>query len=132
MIDVYTWPTPNGHKVHIALEELGLPYTVHAVDIGEGDQFKPEFLKIAPNNRMPAIVDHAPADGGCGKRGEGQSKRDAVDRESTHFHDNGYRAGIQAHPEHPGPCGRKQDQQRPGQRHDREKETAQGDRAVHV
>jgi GST-like protein len=57
MIDVYTWPTPNGHKVHIALEELGLPYTVHAVDIGEGDQFKPEFLKISPNNRIPAIVD---------------------------------------------------------------------------
>ena len=58
MIDLYSWPTPNGHKVHIALEELGLPYTVHAVDIGEGDQFKPEFLKISPNNRIPAIVDH--------------------------------------------------------------------------
>jgi GST-like protein len=57
MIDLYTWPTPNGHKIHIALEELGLPYTVHAVDIGEGDQFKPEFLKISPNNRIPAIVD---------------------------------------------------------------------------
>src|SRR5512147_3313373 len=57
MIDLYTWPTPNGHKVHIALEELGLPYTVHGIDIGEGDQFKPEFLKIAPNNRIPAIVD---------------------------------------------------------------------------
>ena len=58
MIDVYTWPTPNGHKVHIALEEMGLPYTVRAVDIGAGDQFKPEFLKISPNNRIPAIVDH--------------------------------------------------------------------------
>ena len=58
MIDLYTWPTPNGHKIHIALEELDLPYTVHAVDIGEGDQFKPEFLKISPNNRIPAIVDH--------------------------------------------------------------------------
>jgi GST-like protein len=57
MIDVYTWPTPNGHKIHIALEELGLPYTVHAVDIGAGDQFKPEFLKISGNNRIPAIVD---------------------------------------------------------------------------
>jgi GST-like protein len=57
MIDLYTWPTPNGHKIHIALEELGLPYAVHAVDIGEGDQFKPEFLKISPNNRIPAIVD---------------------------------------------------------------------------
>ena len=64
MIDLYTWPTPNGHKIQIALEELGLPYTVIAVDIGEGDQFKPEFLKISPNNRIPAIVDH---DGPKGK-----------------------------------------------------------------
>ena len=64
MIDLYTWPTPNGHKIHIALEELGLPYTVHPVDIGEGDQFKPEFLKISPNNRIPAIVDQ---DGPKGK-----------------------------------------------------------------
>lgn len=57
MIDVYTWPTPNGHKVHILLEETGLPYRVHGVNIREGDQFKPEFLKISPNNRIPAIVD---------------------------------------------------------------------------
>jgi GSH-dependent disulfide-bond oxidoreductase len=57
MIDVYSWPTPNGHKVHIALEEMGLPYRVHGVNIREGDQFKPEFLKISPNNRIPAIVD---------------------------------------------------------------------------
>jgi GST-like protein len=57
MIDVYTWPTPNGHKVHIMLEECALPYTVHAVDIQAGDQFKPEFLKISPNNKIPAIVD---------------------------------------------------------------------------
>ena len=64
MIELYTWPTPNGHKVHIVLEELGLPYEVHAVDIGEGDQFKPEFLKISPNNRIPAIVDR---DGPGGK-----------------------------------------------------------------
>ncbi len=64
MIDLYTWPTPNGHKIQIALEELGLPYTVIAIDIGEGDQFKPEFLKISPNNRIPAIVDH---DGPKGK-----------------------------------------------------------------
>lgn len=56
-IDVYTWPTPNGHKVHIALEELGLAYTVHPIDIGAGDQFDPAFLKISPNNRIPAIVD---------------------------------------------------------------------------
>ena len=57
MIDLYTWTTPNGRKVSIALEELGLPYTAHAVDIGKDEQFKPDFLKIAPNNRIPAIVD---------------------------------------------------------------------------
>jgi GST-like protein len=57
MIDLYTWPTPNGHKVHIMLEECGLPYAVHAVDIGAGEQFEPEFLKISPNNKIPAIVD---------------------------------------------------------------------------
>lgn len=57
MIDVYTWPTPNGHKVHIMLEETGLPHRIHAVDIGAGDQFEPDFLKISPNNKMPAIVD---------------------------------------------------------------------------
>src|SRR3954468_9926512 len=57
MIEVWTWPTPNGHKVHIALEELGLPYRVIPVDIGAGDQFKPEFLAITPNHRIPAIVD---------------------------------------------------------------------------
>ena len=57
MIDLYTWPTPNGHKVHIMLEETGLPYRVHPVDIGAGDQFKPAFLKISPNNKMPAMID---------------------------------------------------------------------------
>jgi GST-like protein len=57
MLEVYTWPTPNGHKVHIALEELGLQYKVIPVNIGAGDQFKPEFLKITPNHRIPAIVD---------------------------------------------------------------------------
>ena len=57
MIDLYTWTTPNGRKASIALEELGLPYEVHAVDIGKDEQFKPEFLKISPNNRIPAIVD---------------------------------------------------------------------------
>jgi GST-like protein len=63
MIDLYSWPTPNGHKVHIMLEECGLPYTVHAVDIGAGDQFDPEFLKISPNNKIPAIVDSDGPDG---------------------------------------------------------------------
>jgi GSH-dependent disulfide-bond oxidoreductase len=64
MIEVWTWPTPNGHKVHIALEELELPYTVVPVSIGTGEQFKPEFLAITPNHRIPAIVDH---DGPGGK-----------------------------------------------------------------
>jgi GST-like protein len=57
-IDLYFWPTPNGWKISIALEEMGLPYNVIPVNIAKGDQFKPEFLKISPNNRMPAIVDH--------------------------------------------------------------------------
>ena len=61
MIDVYSWPTPNGHKVHIMLEECGLPYRVHPVNIGRGDQFAADFLKISPNNKIPAIVDsHGP------------------------------------------------------------------------
>lgn len=65
MIDLYYWQTPNGKKISIALEELELPYKVHSVNIGRGDQFKPEFLAISPNNRIPAIVDHAPSDGGA-------------------------------------------------------------------
>ena len=64
MIDLYYWTTPNGHKISLFLEEAGLPYTLYPVNIGLGEQFKPEFLKIAPNNRIPAIVDHQPADGG--------------------------------------------------------------------
>jgi GST-like protein len=62
-IDMYFWPTPNGIKISIALEELGVPYTTRFVNIGKGDQFKPEFLKISPNNRMPAIVDPEGPDG---------------------------------------------------------------------
>ena len=62
-IDLYYWPTPNGWKITIALEEMDLPYTVHLVNIGQGDQFAPEFLKIAPNNRMPAIIDPDGPDG---------------------------------------------------------------------
>ncbi|MBU2957855.1 glutathione S-transferase N-terminal domain-containing protein [Paracoccus sp. 1_MG-2023] len=58
MIDLYTWTTPNGRKVSILLEELGVPFTVKPVDIGKDEQFAPDFLKIAPNNRIPAIVDH--------------------------------------------------------------------------
>ncbi len=64
MIDLYYWTTPNGHKVTMFLEESGLPYTIHPINIGQGDQFKPEFLRIAPNNRIPAIVDQVPQDGG--------------------------------------------------------------------
>ncbi|MFN4350068.1 MAG: glutathione S-transferase N-terminal domain-containing protein [Hylemonella sp.] len=63
MIDVYSWATPNGHKVHIMLEECGLPYRVHPINIGTGDQFKPEFLKISPNNKIPALVDDKGPDG---------------------------------------------------------------------
>ncbi len=64
MIELFYWPTPNGHKITIFLEESGLPYEIHPVNIGAGDQFKPEFLEISPNNRMPAIIDHAPDDNG--------------------------------------------------------------------
>jgi GST-like protein len=64
MIELYYWPTPNGHKITLFLEESGLDYEIHPVNIGIGDQFKPEFLKFSPNNRMPAIIDRAPADGG--------------------------------------------------------------------
>lgn len=63
MIDLYTWSTPNGRKASIMLEECGLPYRFHPVDIGKGDQFKPEFLAISPNNRIPAIVDSEGPDG---------------------------------------------------------------------
>lgn len=63
MIDLYTWTTPNGHKIHIMLEEVGLPYRVHAINIGAGDQFQPDFLKISPNNKIPAIVDPQGPDG---------------------------------------------------------------------
>ena len=65
MIDLYYWTTPNGHKITMFLEEAGLPYRIVPVHIGQGEQFKPEFLAIAPNNRIPAIVDQAPADGGA-------------------------------------------------------------------
>ena len=64
MIDVHYWPTPNGWKVTIMLEECALPYNIVPVDIGGGDQFKPEFLRLSPNNRMPAVVDHDPVGGG--------------------------------------------------------------------
>jgi GST-like protein len=65
MIELFYWPTPNGHKITLFLEEAQADYKISRVDIGKGDQFKPDFLKIAPNNRMPAIIDHNPADGGA-------------------------------------------------------------------
>ena len=65
MIDLYYAPTPNGHKMTLFLEEAGLPYTLHPVNIGKGDQFKPEYLAISPNNKIPAMVDHAPEGGGA-------------------------------------------------------------------
>ena len=64
MIDLYYWTTPNGHKITLFLEEAGLPYRIVPVNIGKGEQFAPDFLNISPNNRIPAIVDHAPGDGG--------------------------------------------------------------------
>lgn len=63
MIDLYYWTTPNGHKITLFLEETGLPYKIFPINIGKGEQFQAEFLKVAPNNRIPAIVDHAPGDG---------------------------------------------------------------------
>src|ERR1700690_2167053 len=65
VIDIHYWPTPNGKKVTILLEELGLPYNLIPCNIGKGDQFKDEFLAIGPNNRMPAMVDHDPVGGGA-------------------------------------------------------------------
>jgi GST-like protein len=65
MIDLYYWTTPNGHKITLFLEEAGLPYKINPVNLNRGDQFKPEFLAISPNNRIPAVVDTAPSDG-CG------------------------------------------------------------------
>jgi GST-like protein len=64
MIDLYYWTTPNGHKISLFLEEAGLPYRVFPINIGKNEQFQPDFLKISPNNRIPAIVDNEPADGG--------------------------------------------------------------------
>jgi GST-like protein len=65
MIDLHYWPTPNGHKITLFLEEAGLDYIIKPVNIGKGDQFRPDYLAISPNNKMPTIVDHAPADGGA-------------------------------------------------------------------
>ena len=80
-IDLYYWPTPNGWKITIMLEECGLPYAIHPVNIGKGDQFKPEFLNISPNNKMPAIVDHDTGNSaGLRVRGAGKADRQQRDR----------------------------------------------------
>jgi GSH-dependent disulfide-bond oxidoreductase len=65
MIEVFYWPTPNGHKIPLFLEEAGVPYQITPVNISKGEQFAPDFLRISPNNRMPAIIDHTPTDGGA-------------------------------------------------------------------
>ena len=91
MIDLYYAPTPNGWKISIMLEELGVPYTVVPVNIRAGDQFKPDFLPISPNNRIPAIVDHAPADGG-----EPFSAFDPFDRQIREARHSGMRHLAQA------------------------------------
>ena len=67
MIELYYWPTPNGHKITLFLEEAGLDYTIKPVNISAGDQFNPEFLAFSPNNRMPAIIDRAPVDHGASR-----------------------------------------------------------------
>ena len=63
MIELFSWPTPNGHKCHIMLEECGLPYTAKPIDIGKGDQFTADFLRISPNNKIPALIDSDGPDG---------------------------------------------------------------------
>lgn len=68
MIDLYYWTTPNGHKITLFLEETGLPYAIHPINISQGDQFQADFLKVSPNNKIPAIVDRQPADGGAPRR----------------------------------------------------------------
>jgi len=65
MIDLYYWTTPNGHKITIFLEETGTPYKIIPINIGKGEQFKAQFLAVSPNNRIPAIIDHAPPGGGA-------------------------------------------------------------------
>ncbi len=72
MIDLYTWPTPNGHKIHIMLEETGLAYNVIPIDINKGDQFDPDYLKISPNNKMPAMVDQDGPGDNEGDNGDGK------------------------------------------------------------
>jgi len=94
LIDLFYWPTPNGWKISIALEEMGLPYKLHLVNIGAGDQFAPEFLKIAPNNRMPAIIDPDGPDGDPVSIFESGAILQYLARKTGLYHGNSVRDGI--------------------------------------
>ncbi|HHL22082.1 MAG TPA: glutathione S-transferase, partial [Aliiroseovarius sp.] len=93
-IELYYWPTPNGWKITIALEEMGLPYEVRLVNIGAGDQFAPDFLKIAPNNRMPAIIDPDGPDGASISVFESGAILQYLARKTGLFHGEGERARV--------------------------------------
>jgi hypothetical protein len=83
MIELHFWPTSNGQKVALFLEEAGMPYEAYAVNIGKGDQFKPDFLKLSPNGKIPAILDRAPADGGAPVSVQTMTKTDTRNVEAT-------------------------------------------------
>ena len=94
-IDVYYWPTPNGHKITIMLEECGLPYAIKPVNIGKGEQFTPEFLAISPNNRMPAIIDHEGPDGRPIAVFESGAILQYLGRKTGKFYPQGERARVE-------------------------------------
>lgn len=94
-IELYFWPTPNGYKITIALEEMGLPYVIKPVNIGAGDQFKPEFLKISPNNRMPAIIDPEGPGGAPISVFESGAILQYLGRKTGHFHGADERARVE-------------------------------------
>ena len=102
MIDLYYWTTPNGHKITIFLEETGLPYNIMPVNIGKGEQFKAEFLAVSPNNRIPALIDRAPA-GGRARLREGEGGQPEHGR---HPHRGGARDPVRADGGVGRPCGR--------------------------
>ena len=93
-IDLYYWPTPNGHKITIMLEECGLPYEIKLVNIGAGEQFAPEFLAISPNNRMPALVDHDGPDGAAISVFESGAILQYLGRKTGRFYPEGERQRV--------------------------------------
>src|ERR1700679_671717 len=93
-IPLFFWPTPNGHKITIALEELSVPYEVHLINIGKGEQFAPDFLKISPNNRMPAIIDPAGPDGRPISIFESGAILQYLGRKFARFYPQGERARV--------------------------------------